>query len=220
MIDSAQRFGHGMASDRKPVGAILAGGAASRFGGELKGLLRVGGERVIDRVARALAPHCEALVVVSSHVRSATWLPNAQTIADVVPGAGALGGVHAALKQTGHDVVVVAWDMPFVPAALVGALVAGEGDVVVPWSPGPRGIEPLCAHFRARSLPQIEASLATGRRAMVDAFTQLSVHVLSEQDVRRVGDPDEMFFNLNRPEDLALAEAIAERQNRVQPNVE
>jgi molybdopterin-guanine dinucleotide biosynthesis protein A len=36
------------------IGAILAGGAGSRFGGMPKGLERVGGVRVIDRVATAL----------------------------------------------------------------------------------------------------------------------------------------------------------------------
>ncbi len=35
-------------------GAILAGGAASRFGGEPKGLWEVGGERILDRAVRAL----------------------------------------------------------------------------------------------------------------------------------------------------------------------
>ena len=36
------------------TGVILAGGAASRFGGLPKGLERVDGRRIIDRVASAL----------------------------------------------------------------------------------------------------------------------------------------------------------------------
>jgi len=47
------------------TGAIVAGGASSRFGGQAKGLLRVGGQRIIDRIASALRPVVETMAIVS-----------------------------------------------------------------------------------------------------------------------------------------------------------
>src|SRR5215831_3438634 len=59
---------------RGVTGAIVAGGANERFGGEPKGLQRVGGVRIIDRVAaaiRAVTPH---IVLVANSPDAQAWL--------------------------------------------------------------------------------------------------------------------------------------------------
>ena len=48
------------------AGAILAGGGGTRLGAALKGLLEVGGERIVDRFARALAGAADDLLLVAS----------------------------------------------------------------------------------------------------------------------------------------------------------
>ena len=104
------------------TGVILAGGDAARFDGQPKGLERVGGARIIDRVALALAGASDALLLVANDPLADGWLPGVRTEPDVRPGAGALGGIHAALVRAGTPVLVVAWDMPFVAGDLLRTL--------------------------------------------------------------------------------------------------
>ncbi len=193
------------------TGVILAGGAASRFGGLPKGLERVGGRRIIDRVAESLTAVTDTLLLVANDPAAATWLPNARLGTDLVTGAGGLGGIHAALHHAQSAVLVVAWDMPFVPAALLARLRAlGDGaDVVVPESGSRRGVEPLCAFYAPSCLPAIERSLREGDRRVVGFHEHVRVARLPAGDVSAFGDPDLLFLNVNTPDDLARAEAHA-----------
>lgn len=202
------------------TGVILAGGAASRFGGAPKGLERVDGRRIIDRVASALREVTDDLLVIANAEDAATWLPGVRTAADVRPGLGALGGLHAALAHADSDVLLVAWDMPFVSAALLGELRRiGDGgadeshhalsfvsaaDVVIPESVGSRrGVEPLCAWYSRRCLPPVERTLDAGDLRVVGFHDHVTVQRLPIVRVRDFGDPVRLFSNVNTREELA-----------------
>lgn len=192
------------------TGVILAGGAAARMGGEAKGLLRVGGRRIIDRVASALAEAADHVVVSANTPGAAAWLPNLARIEDRRPGYGALSGIQAALEATGGDILTLAWDAPFVPSALLRALrEAGElnhADMAAPASRSPWGFEPLCAWFGAGALDAVCAALDAhdGRVGALASRARLIT-----VDVSSWGDPDEVFFNVNTHADLDRAEVIA-----------
>jgi molybdopterin-guanine dinucleotide biosynthesis protein A len=66
---------------------VLAGGAASRYGGLPKGLERVGGRRIIDRVAAALGEVTDDLLLIANDPAGAGWLPGIRVGQDVVPNA-------------------------------------------------------------------------------------------------------------------------------------
>ncbi|MBA4072749.1 MAG: molybdenum cofactor guanylyltransferase [Gemmatimonas sp.] len=192
------------------VGVILAGGGATRFGGQPKGLQIVEGARIIDRVAAALRGAADELLLVANDPGAAGWLPGVRTAADVRRGEGALGGLHAALSHAGgHAVLVVAWDMPFASEGLLRALrAAGERgyDAVVPVSAtSGRGVEPLCAWYGAACLAAIEKRLDAGDRRVVSFFEDVRMTRLTVAEVSQFGDPARIFFNVNRPDDLPLA---------------
>jgi len=194
-------------------GVILAGGEARRYGGAAKGLERVGGRRIIDRVAQVLAVAADDLLLVANDPDAAAWLPGVPVAADVRPGNGSLGGIHAALTRAARPILVVAWDMPFVPAALLRALRAlGRGaDVAVPESTSTRGVEPLCAYYDPACLGAIDRHLDAGDRRVVGFFDEVRVARLPDDRVRRFGDPALMFLNVNTPDELVLAERHAAR---------
>ncbi|HSJ65927.1 MAG TPA: molybdenum cofactor guanylyltransferase [Gemmatimonadaceae bacterium] len=193
------------------TGVILAGGAASRYGGRPKGLVRIGGRRVIDRVAEALSACTDELLVIANDPAAVDWLPVVRTEADIRPGNGSLGGIHAALWHARTPIVLVAWDMPFVPAALLAALRARgtDADVVAPSSESRRGLEPLCAWYHPSCLPAIEARLDAGDRRVVAFYDAVRVERLAPDEVARFGDPARLFLNINTPEDLERAERDA-----------
>ena len=156
---------------RSVVGVVLAGGSSRRLGGIPKGLEVVGGKRSIDRVVEALRGATSAIVLAANDPDAAMWLPGVAVVADRFPGTGGLAGVEAALASRG-DVMVVAWDMPFVSPALV-ELIIGEARhhdsrVTVPESRSPYGFEPFCAYYAASVQPALADFLrgAADRRAI------------------------------------------------------
>ena len=132
--------------------------------------------------------------------------------ADVRPGLGSLGGIHAAVGHAGQPALVVAWDMPFVSAELLARLRAlGEdgADAAVPESDSRRGVEPLCAYYTPACVAPIERRLDRGDLRVIGFYEEIHVARLAAQAVRRFGDPALLFMNVNTPGDLEIAERYA-----------
>ncbi len=189
---------------------MIAGGAASRYGGAAKGLLEVGGRRILDRVVASLAEAAGAApIIIADEPEARAWRRDLEVVPDVLPGHGALGGILTAVETLGPT-LCVAWDMPFVPGPLLAALGAGlaGADAVVPESDSPRGVEPLCAAYGPACAAAIRAALARGDDRAVAFHRDVRVARLPRERVLQYGDPAVLFFNVNRPDDLARAEAL------------
>jgi molybdopterin-guanine dinucleotide biosynthesis protein A len=198
-------------------GAVLAGGAARRYGGSPKGLLTVGGRRILDRVVDAVqAVTGTPPLLIANASDAAAWRPDLKTLADARPGLGTLGGIYTAVTAAPGPVLCVAWDMPFVPEALLRVLsdrmATGSYDAVLPESSGRRGLEPLCAIYGPACAPAIARRLDQGDLMAISFHADVRVGIVPLAEVRRFGDPDELFFNVNTPDDLARAEALWQRR--------
>jgi len=196
-------------------GAVLAGGAARRYGGLPKGLEEIGGRRILDRVADAVAAATgEPPLLVANDPRAPSWRADLRTVPDVRPGCGSLGGIYSAVLAGPDAVLCVAWDMPFVTPQLLVALAEGcaPWDAFLPESGGRRGVEPLCAVYGPACAPAIERRLARGELEAIAFHPDVRIGTLPLERVRRCGDPEVLFFNINRPEDLERAEALWRRR--------
>jgi len=196
-------------------GVVLAGGAASRYGGQPKGLIELGGRRILDRVVDAVQAAVGAPpLLVANAPGAAAWRPDLQTIPDARPGLGSLGGIYTAVVRGDGPALCVAWDMPFVTDGLLRALADGSPgfDAFLPESDGRRGLEPLCAVYGPACGPAIERQMAGGDLKAIGFHGLVKVGRLPLDQVRTYGDPDELFFNVNRPEDLERAEAVWQRR--------
>lgn len=134
------------------------------------------------------------------------------TVADLHPGTGGLAGIESAFGMD-CDVLVVAWDMPFVSSRLLAAIVDAardtNADVVVPESLSPHGVEPFCAFYSVRVREQLSLFLERGGGAAHDFVAGLSrVHRLPLAEVMRIGDPNRLFLSVNTPADLERARAM------------
>ncbi len=193
-------------------GAILAGGAASRFAGRPKGLEVVGGRRILDRLADILAEALGAPPLLVANAPDATgWRPDLEVVPDLRPGLGALGGILTAVTRAPAPVVCVAWDMPFVTPTLVCALARGlDGvDACLTISGGRRGVEPLCAAYGPATGPAIEQAVAAGDLRAIGFHGSVRVGILSDAEVAACGDPARLFFNVNTAADLVRAQQLA-----------
>jgi molybdopterin-guanine dinucleotide biosynthesis protein A len=177
-----------------------------------KGLATVGGVRVIDRVAAALREASEDLLLVANDADADAWLPGVTRIADVRRGLGPLGGVHAALAHSASAILVVAWDMPFVPSALLThlrRLGAADTMAVVPESADGR-LEPTCAFYARECIEALEGWLDSGRSGAAAFLGSLTgVRRVAAAEVSRFGDPARLFLSVNTPAALRQADALA-----------
>ena len=196
-------------------GAVLAGGAASRFGGRPKGLEKVGGARILDLVVAAVQEVTgEPPVLVANADDAARWHPGLTVVRDLLPQRGSLGGIYTAVAGDDGPVLVLAWDMPFVPVPLLQALVDGSGsyDVFLPESGGRRGLEPLCGVYGPACGPAIRAALDREDYRAIGFHPSVRVGKLPLEEVSRHGDPALLFYNVNTAEELAEAEAMWQRR--------
>jgi molybdopterin-guanine dinucleotide biosynthesis protein A len=190
-------------------GVIQAGGKSTRMGGRPKALLELGGRRIIERVLDAVAPVVDDVLIVTNtpEVYAFLGLP---MLADAYPEHGSLGGIFTGLAAaSGQAAFTVACDMPFLHRDVARLLIerAGEADVVIP-RVGAQ-LETLHAVYGKACLPVIEARLQAGRLKIVGFFDEVRVLEVGEAEVARHRAPDVVFMNVNTPEELERARALA-----------
>ena len=164
------------------LGAIVAGGKATRFGGD-KGAALLNGTALIDHVAEGLASQVDALVIVGRE-----W-PELVSIADWPrSGIGPLGGLCAALRHAaehGFDAVAMT-PCDLLPVPRFAAL--GGGPTVI------EGHE-ICGIWPASCRAAFEAFIATAPKLSMQAW-------IAESGATRVEAAHD-HFDLNTPEALA-----------------
>lgn len=139
------------------------------------------------------------------------WLENARVVRDARPERGSLVGIHAALSAAQDDVIVAAWDMPFLNAPLIGMIRARLSPTVFAAIPETSsGLEPFCAAYSIRCLPLVESAIVSGELRVSALIDRLPVvRRIGLPELREAGRPEYMFFNVNTADDLADAERMA-----------
>ncbi|GIW40194.1 MAG: putative molybdenum cofactor guanylyltransferase [Candidatus Binatia bacterium] len=194
----------------RATGVILAGGKNSRMGGREKAFLRVEGRTILERTVELLRrAFPDVLVVANAPEKYAAF--GVRVVRDEIPGAGPLGGIHAALGAVATPYVfAVACDMPYLRlepiAHLLGYL--RDQEAVIPEWEG--DIEPLHAFYATRIRVRIEGAIARGVRSIRDFLPAISVTYVSESEMRSVEGAAESFCNVNTPEDAARFRVVAE----------
>ncbi|MBI5342677.1 MAG: formate dehydrogenase accessory sulfurtransferase FdhD [Deltaproteobacteria bacterium] len=182
------------------TGVILAGGTSSRMGSN-KALLPHQGGRFVEAIHRQMAALFREVLVVTNTPELFDFLP-CRKVRDLIPGMGALSGIHSGLFHSEDPhVFVVACDMPHLNPVLIRHLASlAEGsDVVVP--EGKEGLEPLHAVYGKGALQAIQETLHAGKGRVVSFFDKVKVRKIAGDEVSRF-DPEFLSFrNINTPED-------------------
>ena len=190
---------------------IQAGGQSRRMG-ENKALLTFSGMPLIQRVIERIRPIAEEIIIISNDRLAFDFL-NLPIISDQIPGWGAISGLHTALSvSTFPFVAVVACDMPFVNPALLQAelelLLKEKVDVTIPESAN--GLEPLHAIYRQETcLPAVQKALYQEQHRLIGWFDLVKVRIMTQKEVVEFDPYQSAFININTPDDLIFAEALA-----------
>jgi molybdopterin-guanine dinucleotide biosynthesis protein A len=195
---------------------ILAGGRASRMGGADKAFLPLAGKPLLAHVIAQLAPQVSDIVISANGDLSRFASYGYPAIADsLAESAGPLAGLLAGLEWHAKNrpelsyVVSVPTDTPFFPSDLVARLHAAashERKPIVARSES--GVHPVIGLWPVEMAPELRKALNEAMRK-VGAWAELhsAIEVAFPQG-QVGGKPLDPFFNINRPEDLAKAEAL------------
>lgn len=188
-------------------GFVLAGGKSSRMGAD-KVFLDFGGQTLLDRALAVTRTVCGNVTIVGDPAKFAACDAGkyGPVVADLFPGCGPLGGIHAALKQSPAEFnLMLAVDMPFVSHELLEFLFAAAEDgnnhalITVPRTA--KGFQPLCAIYRREFSAVAQMALREGKYKIDSAFSKVPVRVIEEGELAAAGFSERSFFNLNTPED-------------------
>lgn len=195
-----------------PPAVILAGGLGRRInapalGAVEKPLIPLGGRPLIAHVIARLRPQAAQLLINANAAGTydGFGLPVLPDTVEGHPGplAGVLAGLeYLAQTNPGESLVTVAADTPFLPGDLVARLMARHaqtGSVVCAASGGQR--HPVIAVWPATARTALRDSLREGRLKVGLLLDTLGA-VTESWDIT----PNDPFFNVNTPEDLAIAE--------------
>jgi molybdenum cofactor guanylyltransferase len=188
----------------RAVGAVLAGGASQRMG-EPKALVELAGRPLVAHAVGAVRDAGLDPVVVAKPDSPVPDL-GVTIVDEPAEPRHPLCGIVAALRYAEtRPVVVIGCDMPFVPPALLATFGRLADPVAVARVEGE--IEPLLARYEPAIEPALFASLKNGT-ALREAIAALHPRVVSETDLAAYGEPKRIAFNVNSPEDLALARSL------------
>jgi len=195
------------------TGVILAGGKNRRMGGTPKALLEFRNERLLHRQIRQLRQRCaEILLVTNDPVLFRPHLDgDIRVIADVYPGCGPLGGMHAAFSAARFPLVwLVGCDMPFIsPSAaflMLQRLEPSTCDAVIPRIGG--RLHPLHGIYHPRCADVIPGMLESQRYKIGEFLQRIRCRPLDQSVFREEGIDPRFVCNVNSPEDYRAALAL------------
>jgi len=171
-----------------------------------KAVVELAGSPLISHpIAAARAAGLEPIVV----AKASSPLPplDCPTVTEPNEPTHPLAGIIAALEHLGEPVVVIACDVPLVPAALITELAGREADLVVPADPRP---QPLVARYAPALLPRLRASLVMGE-PLVKLVADVGGEAIGPGELRTFGDLETMFANANDPAGLGRIEEMLRR---------
>ena len=192
------------------TGVILSGGLSTRFNGENKAFVSVGGKCILDRLYDVFSGLFSEIILVTNHpLQFLQW--DLTIVGDLFPVRSSLTGIHAGLFYMKNPFAFFsACDTPFLKKEVVATILEKmdeNTDIIMPETAA--GMEPLCAIYSKRCLNAAEHHIKQNKFKIQRALKNHRLKKIPE-NILRSKDPDLIsFFNINTPEDLARAEAMA-----------
>lgn len=205
------------------TGVILAGGKSRRMG-QNKALLQLGEASLIEHVIRRMRRVTDELLLITNAPAEYTHL-GVPMYTDMIPNAGALGGIYTGLTHASHDpVLCVACDSPFLVPNLLTYLVSvlDEYDAVMPYTykappsdnkDAPITLQTLCAAYSKRCLPIIELMLQESELRVHALQKRANILTLAPEIWKTHDSEGHSFFNVNTPEDFEKAQTMVKHRN-------
>jgi molybdenum cofactor guanylyltransferase len=199
------------------LGLVLAGGLARRMGGGDKALIPIGGMTILERVLARLRPACTGIVLNANGDPSRFARFGLPVIPDsVLDFPGPLAGVLAALDFAAANLPGVEWiasapgDCPFLPRDLVSRLHQARWSAGTPLACAQSGDwrHPVAALWPVSLRGDLRRALVDEDLHKIEIWTGRHGIALAAWSK----EPLDPFFNVNTPDDVAVAERFAQTE--------
>lgn len=193
-------------------GLVLTGGRSRRMQRDKAGLSYAGRPQ-LARAMDLLQPLvAKAFVSVRADQRTDPARAGYETIADIHPDIGPIGGIHAALATHPERAwLVLACDLPFLDVATLQYLIArrARSRLATAYRSSCDALpEPLCAIFEPASGAAIEQWIAQAKRCPRSFLSQADVELLDLPNARALD-------NVNTVEEYSVAHAALQPSRRL-----
>jgi molybdenum cofactor guanylyltransferase len=191
------------------TGLVFAGGSSERMGRD-KALVRLAGRTLLERAVATIHEAGGTPLVLGAR-REASGLDGVRFADEAADGSDRLGPLLAlrhGLRACGTRVAVaLACDLPLVPPDLLRFLAAEAEShpAVVPRAMGE--LQVLTAAYTSSCREAIERRLAAGKLSVHGLLGEVAVRLVEPDELLLFGGED-VFLNVNTPDELARAERI------------
>jgi len=191
------------------TGVILSGGLNTRFSGKDKSFILLENQYIIDFIYSIFQTLFDEIILVTNNPMAYIHL-DAIIVTDIFPTRSSLTGLHAGLYYSSNNYsFFVACDTPFLKKELIRAIlnqIEPHVDAIVPETS--KGLEPLFAVYSKKCLKPIEYQLNKKNLKVRSFLKKVRTTFFPENKIREI-DPDlNSFFNINTPDDLAIAKKM------------
>lgn len=176
--------------------AVLAGGKSSRMGQD-KGLLPLGGRKMIEHVLNTAQTITPNVLIVANNEEYVNF--SYRCFPDEIADCGPMGAIFTALQKAGTDkVLVLCCDAPLISTDVLRALVENSGRENVLAAVHNGELQPLCAIYDKSCLGYFKNAISASHLKMKTALQELKAKTLAfDGEMYR-----EAFLNVNTPADL------------------
>lgn len=192
-------------------GVVLAGGKSKRMGMD-KRHLSVHGKPLLDRVTSVLLELFPEVLLVLAEEDISRQDDRLRIVTDLIPDCAAVGGLYTGLYHSRYPrVFVVACDMPFINPAVIELFLQKNDAADVVMAQLVTGLQPLHGLYSKQCLPILKEMIDARDLRLQNIVDKqgLTVHRVSEAEIKRLDPQLLSFLNLNSPADLELANKIS-----------
>ncbi|BDQ03067.1 molybdenum cofactor guanylyltransferase [Ignavibacterium sp.] len=190
------------------TGVILAGGKSSRMGTN-KSFLKIGNQTIIERISDLMKSIFSEVIIITNSPDEYKFL-NIPIFEDIYKWKGPLAGIHSALVHSATEkIFVLSCDVPLMSREMVEYIVNYKCEKPIVFCEAAGYHQPLVGVYSKVILSEVENFIST-----TEVSDKSFHHFLKTVEAEIIHPEklsfykDELFFNVNRPEDFEKLKKI------------
>ena len=189
---------------------VVAKGKKSRRLNLDKALLKIKNKTVIEQLLEKIEGLFDKIYLVTTSPEKFKFLERKklQIIKDELE-CGPLGGIFLGLKESASFYnFVFGVDLLFLDRKLLLYLMEKRKTYQALVPKNKESVQPLCGIYAKSVLPVMKRRIAEKEYKLREIFPEIKTEYVSGKELKRFGDPEVLFFNLNTLKDLEEARRL------------
>ncbi len=183
------------------TGVILAGGKSSRMGVN-KSFLKLGNQTIIERIVDLMKSIFSEVIIITNTPDEYKFL-NLPLYEDIYKWKGPLAGIHSALTHSQTEkIFVLSCDVPLMSKEMIEYIIEYKSDKSIVFCETAGYHQPLVGVYSKKILNDIDNFISKNEmndKSFHQFLTIVDAEIIHPEKLSFY--KDEIFFNVNRPED-------------------